>query len=156
MGSGHCTDQKWPNFDGFGGLGARWYKNFQFLLQKAHPCPNPRRLSHFAWRSVEGSDPQGSHTHTTVLRLCGICPGQPGWAGTRRNIHPLHSSWSSIIPIPRGLAEKKVVSHRASHWNHVSPLTQGCTVVRLWSSQLNISICSKITVQKWVHILVVI
>jgi len=29
------------------------------------------------------------HTHTTVLRLCGIHPGQPGWAGTRRNIHPL-------------------------------------------------------------------
>jgi len=41
-------DQKWPNFDGFGGLGARWYRNFQFLLQKAHPYPNPRRLSHFA------------------------------------------------------------------------------------------------------------
>ena len=30
-----------------------------------------------------------THTHTTVLRLCGFCPGQPGWAGTRRNIHPL-------------------------------------------------------------------
>ena len=29
------------------------------------------------------------HTHTTVWRLCGICPRQPGWAGTRRNIHPL-------------------------------------------------------------------
>jgi len=29
------------------------------------------------------------HTHTTVLRLFGFCPGQPGWAGTRRNIHPL-------------------------------------------------------------------
>jgi len=28
-------------------------------------------------------------TTTTVLRLCGICPGQPGWAGTRRNIHTL-------------------------------------------------------------------
>jgi len=31
-----------------------------------------------------------SHTHThntTVLRLCGICPGKPRWAGTRRNIH---------------------------------------------------------------------
>ena len=52
------SDKKWPNFDGFGGLGARWYKNFQFLLQKAHPCPNPRRLSHFARRSVEGSDPR--------------------------------------------------------------------------------------------------
>jgi len=41
-------DQKWPNFDGFGGLWTRWYKNFQFLLQKAHPCLNPRRLSRFA------------------------------------------------------------------------------------------------------------
>jgi len=30
-----------------------------------------------------------THTHTTVLRLCVFCPGQPGWAGTRRNIHPL-------------------------------------------------------------------
>jgi len=30
-----------------------------------------------------------THTHTTVLRLYGFCPGQPGWAGTRRNIHPL-------------------------------------------------------------------
>jgi len=30
-----------------------------------------------------------THTHTTVLRLCRICLGQPGWAGTRRNIHPL-------------------------------------------------------------------
>jgi len=29
------------------------------------------------------------YTHTTISRLCGICPGQPGWAGTRRNIHPL-------------------------------------------------------------------
>jgi len=33
-----------------------------------------------------------THTHTTVLRLCGICPGKPGWAATRRNIHPLLSS----------------------------------------------------------------
>jgi len=30
-----------------------------------------------------------THTHTTVLWLCGFCPGQAGWAGTRRNIHPL-------------------------------------------------------------------
>jgi len=82
-------DQNGPNFFGFGGLVIRRYKNFQFLLQKAHPCPNPRRLSHFAWRSVEGSDPQGS-------------------------------CW------------KKRESHRSSHWNDVSPLTQGCTPVRLW------------------------
>jgi len=25
------------------------------------------------------------YTHTTILWLCGFCPGQPGWAGTRRN-----------------------------------------------------------------------
>jgi len=30
-----------------------------------------------------------THTHKTILRLCGFCLGQPGWAGTRRNIHPL-------------------------------------------------------------------
>jgi len=30
-----------------------------------------------------------AHTHTTILWLSGFCPGQPGWAGTRRNIHPL-------------------------------------------------------------------
>ena len=37
-----------PNFGGFRGLGVRWYKKFRFLLQKAHPCPNPHCLSHFA------------------------------------------------------------------------------------------------------------
>jgi len=82
--------QKWPNFGGFWDMGVRWYKNFRFLLQKAHPCPNPRHLSHFAWRSVEGSDPQGS-------------------------------PW------------KNAESHRTSHWNDVSPLTQGCTPVCLWT-----------------------
>jgi len=41
-------EQKWPNYGGFRGLRVRWYKKFQLLLQKAHPCPNPRRLSHFA------------------------------------------------------------------------------------------------------------
>jgi len=40
---------------------------------------------------------ENKHTRTTVLRLSWFCPGQPGWAGTRRNIH-LHLSWSSIIP----------------------------------------------------------
>jgi len=30
-----------------------------------------------------------THTHTTVLQLYGFCPGQPGWAGNRRNIQPL-------------------------------------------------------------------
>jgi len=24
-----------------------------------------------------------THTHKTILRLCGFCPGKPAWAGTR-------------------------------------------------------------------------
>ena len=33
------------------------FQQKDFLLQKARPCANPRRLSHFVWKSVEGSDP---------------------------------------------------------------------------------------------------
>jgi len=29
------------------------------------------------------------HAHTTILQLSGFCLGQPRWAGTRGNIHPL-------------------------------------------------------------------
>jgi len=29
------------------------------------------------------------NTHTTILQLSGFCLGQPGWAATRRNIHPV-------------------------------------------------------------------
>ena len=39
-----------------------------------------------------------THTHTTVLRLCGICPGKPGWAGTRRTFtHYSHRSHQSSL-----------------------------------------------------------
>ena len=38
---------------------------------------------------ISSSNTSGTHTHTTVLWLFGFCPGQPGWAVTRRNIHPL-------------------------------------------------------------------
>jgi len=37
-------------------------------------------------------------TTTSILRLSGLCLGQPGWAGTKRNTHHLHLSWLSIIP----------------------------------------------------------
>ena len=43
--------------------------------------------------------PVSPHTHThahTHNRLMALCPGLPGWAGTRRNIHS-HLSWSSDI-----------------------------------------------------------
>ena len=42
----------------FWGLGVRGYKKFRFLLQKAHVFVNPRRLSHFASKSVVGCDLQ--------------------------------------------------------------------------------------------------
>ena len=33
---------------------------------------------------------KATHTHThTHDRFTALCPGLPGWAGTRRNIHPL-------------------------------------------------------------------
>jgi len=36
-----------------------------------------------------------THTHNCLTALC---PGQPRWAGTTRNIHPhTHTSWSSNI-----------------------------------------------------------
>ena len=47
-----------PNFRGFQGLGVMGLKKLRFLLQKAPPCTNPRCLSHFGRKSVEGSDLQ--------------------------------------------------------------------------------------------------
>jgi len=63
-------------------------------------------------------------TTTTILRLSRLCPGQTGWAGTRRNIHPLtpilvinhplsifydpwHPPYSTYVPdslVPRSLS----------------------------------------------------
>ena len=54
----NCPDQNWANFGGFGGLGVRGFKKLRFILKKALPCVNPRRLSHFASKSVEGCDLQ--------------------------------------------------------------------------------------------------
>jgi len=55
-------DQNWANLLGkfwqFWGLGVMGLKKLRSLLQKARPCVNPRRLSHFASKSVEGCDLQ--------------------------------------------------------------------------------------------------
>jgi len=48
-----------------------------------------------------------THTHTTVLRLYGFCLGQPGWAGSRRNIHPL----ARIVVINRPLSASSNMIH---------------------------------------------
>jgi len=51
-------DQNWANFGGFGGLGVRGFKKLRFLPKKARSCVNPRRLSHFASKSVKRCDLQ--------------------------------------------------------------------------------------------------
>ena len=51
-------DQNWANFGSVKGLGVRGFKKLQFSTQKAHVFVNPRRLSHFASKSVEGCDLQ--------------------------------------------------------------------------------------------------
>ena len=60
------------------------------------------RSSRMAWLSVWGKvqiciwpssiviwTTVKTYRHTTVLQLSGFCPGQPGLAGNRSNIHPL-------------------------------------------------------------------
>jgi len=42
------------NFDLLGAMEIRGYEKLRFLLQKAHPCVNACRLSHFASKSVGG------------------------------------------------------------------------------------------------------
>jgi len=44
------------NFDLLGAVDIRGYEKVRFLLQKYHPSVNARRLSHFASKSVGGSD----------------------------------------------------------------------------------------------------
>ena len=47
------------NFDLLGVLEISGYEKLRFLLQKAHPCVNARRLSHFASKSVGGLTSRG-------------------------------------------------------------------------------------------------
>jgi len=47
------------NFDLLGAMEIRGYEKLRFLLQKAHPCVNARRLSHFASKSVGGLTSRG-------------------------------------------------------------------------------------------------
>ena len=46
------------NFHLLGGLEIRGYEKLRFLLQKAHPCVNVRRLSHFASNRLRGLTPR--------------------------------------------------------------------------------------------------
>jgi len=56
------------NFDLLGALEIRVYEKLRFVLQKAHLCVNPRRLSHFAWRLVGGLTSRGEPEKNRVTR----------------------------------------------------------------------------------------
>jgi len=59
-------DQNWANFGGFGGLRVRGFKKLQFYPKMHIVFVNPRRLSHFASKSVDGCDLQvGSEKKVT-------------------------------------------------------------------------------------------
>jgi len=79
----------------------RWQT--QWLLHKAltlaHCKPNNTNTDH-------------THTHTTVLQLCGFCLGQPGWAGTRRNIHPL----TCIVVINHPNTSTRTTGQKTEMW----------------------------------------
>jgi len=47
------------------------------------------------------------YTHATILRLSGFCLWQPGWASTRRNIHPL----TPIVVINHPLSASSLMIH---------------------------------------------
>ena len=79
-----------------------WSDTLHFILHTfLHPIivifsqhmPIPSQHAYFksSKNRENKSDAANTNTHTqsTMLRLSGLCPGQPGWAGTRRNIHPL-------------------------------------------------------------------
>jgi len=44
------------------------------------------------------------HTHATIIWLSGFCLGQPGWAGTGRNIHP----HAAIVVVSRPLSASSI------------------------------------------------
>jgi len=72
------------NFDVLGSLEIRGYEKLRFLLQKAHPCVNARRLSHFASKSVGRSDLQR-------------------WAGKKSQKVTRGSHRNDVSPLTQGL-----------------------------------------------------
>jgi len=70
------------------------FQNMIFIISVSMPAENGQMD---VWQvkdrvpSKELRDRLGTHTrtHTQLFYGSGFCLGQPGWAGTRRNIHPL-------------------------------------------------------------------
>ena len=105
----------------------------QFL--QAFPATQPAASEH--WRSFVYLE---TITTTTILRLSGFCPGQPGWADTRRNIHPLtpiasRSQRVSLIVIPFCLSVWMSVGHSA-----IYSLPRLIDHNQIWSAAIHLSL----------------
>ena len=75
----HCD---WPNSFARSTDVAIWYTCHMFpRIQKVF-----QKMSHLSCHTNISSKKWHKHEHSRVTALC---PGLPGWAGTRRNIHPL-------------------------------------------------------------------
>jgi len=51
----NCPVENWPKICV---LGEKWGRNVKFCFrdpQKAHSCANPRHLTYWSWKSVQGS-----------------------------------------------------------------------------------------------------
>ena len=82
-------------FDLLGALEIRGYEKFRFLLQKAHPCMNSRRLSHFASKSVGGLPSRVGRKNQKVTR------------GSHRN---------DVSPLTQGLRYRAACFHGATKY----------------------------------------
>ena len=67
------------------------------------------------------------HTYTTILRLFGFCPGQPGWASTRRNIYLLESAQSAYIRQVWVRTDTHTHTHRQTTVKTVYPPVSLCS-----------------------------
>jgi len=77
--------------------------DFDFLVN-----PLNARVQSTEFTGINGKMPEPTmvdctHTHN-FLRLYGLCPGQAGWAGTKRNIDPL----TPIVVINRSLSASSI------------------------------------------------
>jgi len=119
-----------------------WY--FMHALTKIprlhHYCANPSIFlhSHDLCPSCKNCTLLVSISHSTILRLSGFCPGQPGWAGTRRNIHPL----TSIMVISRPLSASSIYYMASSLFK-----------LRAWQSFSTVSKFSLVYLLAWYPLL---
>jgi len=110
-------DQNWANF---GGLGVKGYKRYWFLPEKARPCVNPRRLSHFASKSVEG------------------CDLQVGWGIKSPRLRPLvrHVAVNTGLELPLSLwSELESKNMTLDFAPEVAEYPQNTPKAQLWGSR---------------------